>query len=251
MPVPDLAGTRNVYPRDGSNAPMVTKTRIRLVLGIAAVVGVVVGVRFLPVDRWAEWLIAKVHGAGAWGAVAFAAAYVIAPLLLLPGSLLTIGAGFLYGGLFGTLLVSPASVLAAAVAFLLGRTALRKRVERRIASDPRLRAIDAAVAEKGLRVVFLLRLSPVVPFSLLNYALGATRVGFWTYVAASFLGMLPGTFLYVSLGAAATSAVQLKGAHGGPLPLILGVVATIAAVAVLTLIGRRALRDALRQREAA
>jgi len=230
---------------------MAAKTRIRLAFGIAAVVALVLAVCMLPVDRWTEWLLARAHGTGAWGVVAFAAAYVIAPLLLLPGSLLTLGAGFLYGRLWGTVLVSPASVVAAAIAFLLGRTALRKRVEGRIASDQRLRAIDAAVARRGFRVVLLLRLSPVVPFSLLNYALGATRVGFWTYLAGSFFGMLPGTFLYVSLGAAATSAAQLRGTHGGALPLIAGLAATVALVVMLTLIARRALRDALRKPEAA
>jgi uncharacterized membrane protein YdjX (TVP38/TMEM64 family) len=230
---------------------MAAKTRIRLALGIAAVAALVVGVRMLPVERWAEWLIAKVHGTGAWGVAAFAAAYVIAPILLIPGSLLTLGAGFLYGRFWGTVLVSPASVLAAAIAFALGRTALRERVDQRIASDPRLRAIDAAVGEKGFRVVLLLRLSPVVPFSLLNYALGATRVRFWTYVGASVLGMLPGTFLYVSLGAAATSAAQLRGARAGLVPLVVGLAATIAVVVLLTLIARRALRDTLRQPEAA
>ena len=230
---------------------MAAKTRIRLALGIAAVAALVVGVRMLPVERWAEWLIAKVHGTGAWGVAAFAAAYVAAPILLIPGSLLTLGAGFLYGRFWGTVLVSPASVLAAAIAFALGRTALRERVDRRIASDPRLRAIDAAVGEKGFRVVLLLRLSPVVPFSLLNYALGATRVRFWMYVGASFLGMLPGTFLYVSLGAAATSAAQLRGARAGLVPLVVGLAATIAVVVLLTVIARRALRDTLRQPEAA
>ena len=230
---------------------MPAKIRIRLALGIAAVAALVVAVRMLPVERWAEWLIAKVHGTGAWGVAAFAAAYVAAPILLIPGSLLTLGAGFLYGRFWGTLLVSPASVLAAAIAFALGRTALRERVDRRIASDPRLRAIDAAVGEKGFRVVLLLRLSPVVPFSLLNYALGATRVRFWTYVGASVLGMLPGTFLYVSLGAAATSAAQLRGARAGLVPLVVGLAATIAVVVLLTVIARRALRDTLRQPEAA
>ena len=230
---------------------MTARRRIRFGLGIAALAAMAVAIRLLPVERWAEWLIAKVHGAGAWGVAAFATAYVIAPLLLIPGSLLTLGAGFLYGRLCGTVLVSPASVLAAAIAFLLGRTALRQRVERRIASDARLRAIDAAVGARGFRVVLLLRLSPVVPFSLLSYALGATRVGFWTYVVASLVGMLPGTFLYVSLGAAATSAAQLRGEHAGFLPLILGLAATAAAVIVLTLIARRALRDTLRQPEAA
>src|SRR5438105_741984 len=230
---------------------MAAKTRIRLAVGIAAVIALVIAARMLPIERWTEWLVARAHGAGTWGVVAFAAAYVIAPLLLLPGSLLTLGAGFLYGRLWGTLLVSPASVLAATIAFLLGRTALRKRVDRRIASDQRLRSIDGAVARSGFRVVLLLRLSPVVPFSLLNYALGATRVGLWTYVTASFLGMLPGTFLYVSLGAAATSAAQLRGTRTGMLPLIVGLAATAALVVMLTLIARRALRDALQKPEAA
>jgi uncharacterized membrane protein YdjX (TVP38/TMEM64 family) len=230
---------------------MVAKTRIRIAAGIAGIVALVVAVRMLPVERWAEWLVARAHGAGAWGVIVFAAAYAIAPLFLLPGSLLTLGAGFLYGRLWGTLLVSPASVLAATIAFLLGRTALRKRVDRRIASDQRLRRIDAAVARNGFRIVLLLRLSPVVPFNLLNYALGATRVGFWTYLTASFVGMLPGTFLYVSLGAAATSVAQLRGTRTGMLPLIVGLAATVALVVMLTLIARRALRDALQKPEAA
>jgi uncharacterized membrane protein YdjX (TVP38/TMEM64 family) len=228
---------------------MAVKSRIKLALAIAAVAALIAVGRLLPVDRWTERLIATVQGAGAWGVAAFAASYVVAALLLIPGSLLTLGAGFLYGRWWGVALVSPASVLAAAIAFLLGRTLVRERVERRIASDPRLRAIDSAVGRKGFRIVLLLRLSPVVPFNLLNYALGATRVGFWTYVGASFLGMLPGTFLYVSLGAAATSAAQLRGTHAGLVPLILGLAATIAVVAILTVMARRALRDALQGAE--
>ena len=230
---------------------MAAKTRIRFALAIAALAALIVAGHMLPIERWVEWLIAKVHGTGPWGVAAFVAAYVIAPLLLIQGSLLTLGAGFLYGRFWGTVLVSPASVLAASIAFLLGRTALRRRVERRIASDPRLRAIDAAVGGKGFRVVLLLRLSPVVPFSLLNYALGATRVGFWRYLVASFLGMLPGTFLYVSLGAAATSVAQLRGTRAGLVPLAVGLAATVAVVVVLTVIARRALRDTLRQTQAA
>jgi uncharacterized membrane protein YdjX (TVP38/TMEM64 family) len=226
---------------------MVGKTRIRLLLGIGAIVAVVIAIRLLPVERWAEWLITKVQGAGVPGAFAFGLVYAIAPVVLLPASLLTLGAGFLYGRLVGMLVVVPAASLAAALAFLLGRTVVRNRVEERIASDARLRAIDRAVAENGFRVVFLLRLSPVVPFNLLNYALGATRVGFWTYLSASFVGMLPGTFLYVSLGTAATDIAQLKGKHGGSFPVILGLLATVAVIALLTVIGKRALREALQE----
>lgn len=211
----------------------------------AAVIAGLVALRLLPVGEWARLLVEKVHGAGALGVVAFAAVYLLSPLLLLPASVLTLGAGFLYGRLYGTLLVSPASVAVAAIAFLLGRTLLRGRVEKRIAGDKRFAAIDKAVAENGFKIVFLLRLSPVIPFNLLNYALGVTRVPFLTYLGASAVGMLPGTFLYVSLGAAATSAAQLGHQSGPPAALWIGIAATVVVISLITLIARRALRAAL------
>lgn len=214
--------------------------------GVAAVAAVFVGLRMLPVGRWASLLIEKVHGAGATGVALFAVVYIVSPLLLAPASVLTIGGGFLYGRGWGTLLVAACATAAACLAFLLGRTLLRERVRKRIEQDPKLRAIDAAVGAHGFRLVFLLRLSPVVPFNLLNYALGATQVKFSTYAAASVLGMLPGTFLYVSIGAAATSAAQLEGgAHPPGAALWIGIAATVAVVVLLTLIARRALKDAL------
>lgn len=221
-----------------------------LALG-AVVIAVFVAIRLLPVGDWARALIESVHEAGAWGAVAFAGVYLVAPLLLLPASVLTLGAGFLYGRLFGTLLASPVSVGAACIAFLLGRTFARGAVERRIAGDKRFAAIDRAVAENGFKIVFLLRLSPAVPFNLLNYALGLTRVRFGTYLAASFLGMLPGTFLYVSLGAAATNAAQLGQARGPSAALWVGLAATAVVVVVISIVARNALREALREEKAA
>ena len=215
-----------------------------LLLAAIAIAGLA-ALRLLPLGEWARLLVEKVHGAGALGVVAFAAVYLISPLLLLPALVLTLGAGFLYGRLYGTLLVSPASVAVAAIAFLLGRTLLRSRVEKKIAGDKRFAAIDKAVAENGFKIVFLLRLSPVIPFNLLNYALGVTRVPFVTYLGASAAGMLPGTFLYVSLGAAATSAAQLGRQSGPPAALWVGIAATVVVVVLITLIARRALRAAL------
>ena len=214
------------------------------------VIAVFVAVRFLPVADQARALIEKVHGAGALGVVLFVAVYLVAPVVLLPASVLTLGAGFLYGRLYGTLLASPVSVAAASIAFFLGRTLARRAVERRLKSDRRFSAIDKAVADNGFKIVFLLRLSPVIPFNLLNYALGLTQVPFRTYLLASFLGMLPGTFLYVSLGAAATSAADLGKAHGPSAALWVGLAATAAVVVVITLIARRALQRALRQKDA-
>ena len=223
--------------------------KIKLALIAALAVAVLVAARLLPLAEWAKALVERVHGAGALGVVAFGAVYLLAPVLLLPASVLTLGAGFLYGRLFGTLLASPISVAAASIAFLLGRTLARKAVERKIAGDARFNAIDRAVAENGFRIVFLLRLSPAIPFNLLNYALGVTRVPFLTYAVASFLGMLPGTFLYVSIGAAATSAAQLGHTRGPSAALWFGIAATVIVVVLITIVARRALREALREPE--
>jgi uncharacterized membrane protein YdjX (TVP38/TMEM64 family) len=218
----------------------------KLIAGAVLVAAVLAAARLLPLGDWTRTLVDRAQGAGVAGTLAFAGVYLVAPVLLLPASVLTLGAGFLYGRVFGTLLASPVSVAAASIAFLLGRTLARRAVERKIASDPRFKAIDQAVADNGFRIVFLLRLSPVIPFNLLNYALGVTRVPFSTYVLASFLGMLPGTFLYVSLGAAATTAAQLGHTQGPQAALWIGLAATAVVVVLITVLARRALRDALK-----
>ncbi len=229
------------------------KRKWKLAAALAAVVALAGAAALLPVGHWAIALVERVRHAGAAGVAIFAAIYLIAPLLLLPASALTLGAGFLYGPLWGTLLVSPLSVAAASIAFLLGRTLARRAVEKRALGDARLAAIDRAVGESGFRIVLLLRLSPVIPFNLLNYVLGLTRVGFGTFVLASFVGMLPGTFLFVNLGSAATSAAQLSQHAAGPAgrtAFWVGIVATVIVVGILTRIARRALGRALREKPA-
>ena len=222
----------------------------KLAAVLAGVVAVVVATALLPVGEWTGALVTGIRRAGAAGVAMFGAIYVIAPLLLVPASALTLGAGFLYGPLWGTLLVSPLSVAAASIAFLLGRTFARRAVEKRVSRDPRFAAIDRAVGESGFRIVLLLRLSPVVPFNVLNYALGLTGVRFGTYVIASFIGMVPGTFLYVYLGSAATSAAELSTGTGGPAgraAFWVGIAATVIVVGILTRIARRALERVLRE----
>lgn len=195
--------------------------------------------------------VAWVEGAGAWGALVFAAAYVVLTVLFLPGSLLTLGAGFLYGPLWGTLLVSPASLAGATLAFLLAKGRAREWVEKKLAEAPSFAAVDRAIAERAWLTVFLLRLSPVVPFSLLNYALGLTKVRLGSYVGASFVGMLPGTLLYVYLGSLMRSVAEL--AHGGPaeggqarqLLLWGGLFATLLVIWVIARASRRALQKEL------
>jgi uncharacterized membrane protein YdjX (TVP38/TMEM64 family) len=194
----------------------------------------------LPLLAWAK-------GAGLVGGLLFGLVYVLGTLLFFPGSLLTLGAGFLYGLGPGLLVVVPGSVLGAALAFLLGRTVLRGPIARRMQKHPRFLAVDEAVAQEAFRVVLLLRLSPIVPFTLLNYGLGVTRVPFGTYLAASVLGMLPGTVLYVYLGTLLTSAAQLlSGQHpssgwAGRLLFVSGLLATAAVVVLIGRAARRAL----------
>jgi len=220
------------------------------VLGAAAVVAVLV---LLPVNQWLLALIERIQGMGPLGAVLFVVAYVAATVLLLPGSLLTLGAGFAYGPVYGTLLVMAASNLGANAAFLLGRTVMRERISRRIAGDARFSAVDAAVGAQGFRVVLLLRLSPLFPFNLLNYALGLTRVRQRDYALASVLGMFPATLLYVYLGSLITSVAQLTSGQrpdSGPWGRVLfwgGLAATVAVTVLITRIARRALDSALRQ----
>jgi uncharacterized membrane protein YdjX (TVP38/TMEM64 family) len=191
---------------------------------------------------------AWVEGLGIWGPVVFILGYAVATIAFVPGSLLTLAAGAIFGLVEGTLLVLLAATLGASLAFLVARYLARGFVERRLAGNPRFAWIDRAIGAEGRKIVFLLRLSPLFPFNLLNYALGLTRVRFTDYLLAS-AGMLPGTLLYVYYGKVAGDVARLAG--GGPpsgggyyAVLVLGLVATIGVTTVVTRIARRALRVA-------
>lgn len=220
-------------------------------LSLIAVAGILLLVFRRPVAEAVVDLVTWIRGAGAIGVLVFALVYVAAVVALLPGSLLTLGAGFLYGPLVGTLLVSPVSVVAATAAFVLGRTAARDWIAQRAAGMRRFDAVDQAVGREGFKIVLLLRLSPLFPFTLMNYALGLTRVRLRDYVLASWIGMLPGTVLYVYLGSLLTSATEL--ASGAPTKDSTatqtlywgGLVATGLVVWLVTRTARRALHRSL------
>lgn len=189
---------------------------------------------------------------GVWGPVVFVLGYAAATVAFVPGSLLTLAAGALFGVARGALYVMLGATLGATLAFLVARYAARGAVERRLAADARFAAVDAAVAHRGLWVTFLLRLSPVLPFNLLNYALGVTRVRLLHYVLAC-AGMLPGTLLYVYTGRLAGDVARAAaGGAGAPgargtgyyAVLALGLAATLAVTVLVTRIARRALAEA-------
>ena len=182
-----------------------------------------------------------VDGLGVWGPVAFILGYAAAVVAFVPGAALTLAGGAIFGVAKGTLYVFVAATLGASMAFLVARHVARGRIERRLSGDARFDAIDRAVGEQGRKIVFLLRLSPAFPFSLLNYALGLTRVSFTDYFIAS-VGMLPGTLLYVYSGAVAEAAVT--GTTGNRVLLFVGLVATVAVTVLVTRIARKALKEA-------
>lgn len=170
--------------------------------------------------------------------LSFVALYVLATVAFLPGSVLTLGAGAAFGLGKGFVLVSVGSTLGATAAMLAGRHLLRERVARRLEPYPAFAAVRAAVAAEGWKVVFLTRLSPVLPFNLLNYAYGLTEVGVLEYALASWVGMMPGTLLFVWLGTAAGELARGEGrAPAEWAYLAAGVAATGL---VVWLVGRRA-----------
>lgn len=224
--------------------------RLRLVLAALAVAGLLVAARLLPVGEYLKQFLGWIRDLGPVGYVLFIAAYVAASVLFLPGSVLTLGAGAVFGLGGGFAAVSVGSTLGAAASFLVGRFVARDAIARKVAGNERFAAIDRAVGREGFKIVFLTRLSPVFPFNLLNYAYGLTKVGFRQYVLASWLGMMPGTVLFVYLGMAAgdlAGAGSGAGSGWGTALKLVGLAATVAVTVVITRVARKALSEATRE----
>lgn len=189
-------------------------------------------------------LLTAIDGLGWIGPVVFVAVYVIATVLFLPGSALTLGAGALFGVVRGSILVSVASTLGATAAFLVGRYIARDWVARKIQGNAKFDAIDVAVGREGWKIVGLTRLSPIFPFNLLNYAYGLTKVRLRDYVLASWIGMMPGTVMYVYIGSLAR-----LGAEAGEAPAaqtvmrLVGLAATVVVTLYITRVAKRALDE--------
>lgn len=223
----------------------------RPLAAVAALAGLAMLVVYVPVGAWLESFVTWAKSAGPWGPLALAAAYVPATILMVPGTVLTLGAGFAFGLAIGTLTVSVGSVAGSVAAFFLGRTILRSWVADKLEERPRLKAIDEAVGNQGLKIVTLIRLSPAFPYNLMGYVFGVTRVRSRDHILGSWIGMLPGTAMYVYLGHAARQAHDVSMGHGAsrtPLEWTLlgvGLVATVAVTILVTRTARRAIRDAV------
>ena len=222
---------------------------LRVTLLVLAVGGLAAAFAFLPIAEWAGGFLEYVRDLGPVGPALLAAVYVVATVLMAPGLILTLGAGWAFGLVVGTITVSVGSVIGATAAFLIGRYAARDFVGKLADQNPKFAAIDRAVAQSGWKIVLLTRLSPVFPFNVLNYLYGATQVSLREYVLASWIGMLPGTILYVYLGAIAGSLTELlagnfEGGVGQQIALYVGLAATAGVTVVVTRIATRALAEA-------
>jgi uncharacterized membrane protein YdjX (TVP38/TMEM64 family) len=220
---------------------------IKLLVLALVLVGLFVAFRFLPLGRYLGAFLEFAESLGIWGPVLLAAVYIVATVFMIPGSILTLGAGFTFGLVAGSLSVMVGSVVGSLAAFLVGRTFARDFVEQKAKENPKFAAIDQAVEREGFKIVLLTRLSPVFPFNLLNYLFSITNVRTRDYFFASWIGMLPGTIMYVYLGAAAKDLTQIlsgniEGGEGQKVLLGVGLVATIAVTIYVTRIARRALK---------
>jgi uncharacterized membrane protein YdjX (TVP38/TMEM64 family) len=198
--------------------------------------------------------LAWVSGLRAIGPLAFIGLYIAATVAFIPGSVLTLGAGFVFGWLAGSAYVFVGATLGATAAFLVGRYGLRGWVERKIANNPKFDAIDSAVGQEGFKIVLLTRLSPIFPFNLLNYMFGITKVALKDYVLGS-VGMIPGTLMYVYFGSLAGNLATLGSAHQPSDARlqwglrIVGLIATVLVTLYITRVARKALNDSIADAE--
>jgi uncharacterized membrane protein YdjX (TVP38/TMEM64 family) len=189
-----------------------------------------------------------INSLGAIGGIVFIGIYIIATLAFLPAALLTLGAGVIFGVIWGSIYVFIGATLGAIAAFLGGRYLAQGWVKEKISSYKKFAIIDKAVSKEGLKIVLLVRLSPLFPFNLLNYAFGITSVSFQDYLIGS-VGMIPGTIMYVYFGSL-VGDIALIGSKNQPGNIILhwviqimGLIATIAVTVYVTKIAKKALKD--------
>ena len=212
------------------------KKVLALLLIIAAIV---IAYRFLPITDWLRTFQTYVKNLGALGYVVYVLVYAICVVAFIPASILTLGAGAIFGFIGGTLVVIIGATIGATLAFLLARTVMRKRIETMTSSNAKFRALDRAIAKEGMKIVFLVRMAVVFPFIWVNYAFGLTAIPLWRYVLATFLGIIPATVAFVFASSAATKAAT---GETTSITKIVYIAGGVVAIIVSVLIGRIATR---------
>jgi len=201
--------------------------------------------RVLPVDALVGALKTWIEGLGFWGPVIFAGIYAVWTVAFLPGSVLTLAGGAIFGLWTGAAAVIVGASIGAGLAFLIARYAAREKVERMTRESPKLKAVYDAIGEGGWKIVAMLRLSPALPFNVQNYFYGVTSIGFWPCFIATTIFITPGTFMFVYFGHVA----GLAASGGGETTLAewalrgVGLAATIAVTVYITKLANKKLAE--------
>src|SRR5579859_3194814 len=228
------------------------KPRTKIVVFSLLAIVIILFARFFPLNLWLNDFLVWVRGLGTFGVLFYFLAYVVGTVVFVPGTAFTLGSGLLFGVLWGTVLVSLASVSGATIAFLIARTFGREWTLKRIERYPKFKIIDRAIGQNGFKLVLLMRLQPVfLPFAILNYALGLTRVRLRAYIFASWSGMLAARTVDVDVGTSRKSISDLvqgrvsANNHWQQLLFWGGVVLSAVLVAIFTRIAKQALHTEL------
>lgn len=220
----------------------------KIIAFLALAAALVLAAKYFGVQEWLQAILQRIDALGGWAPLAYVLFYAVACLFAVPGSLLTLSGGFLFGLAAGSLYVSIGSTLGATLTFLVGRHLVRGWIIEKLGSNLKFRAIDEAVAREGWRIVLLVRLCPIFPFPVTNYGFGITRVSLKEYVLATWVGMLPATVVLVYIGSLASSLANLGAGGRARTPVewalyAVGLVMAVVLTIYITRIAKRALEE--------
>ncbi len=227
--------------------------KLKFLLLSCLVATLIIASKYLNIQELSQAAIIWINNLGMVGPIAFIVIYNLATLLFIPGSILTLQGGYLFGVVWGSIYVIIAAMIGATLAFLVGRYLSRDWVSKQIAKHPKFQAIERAVAQEGWKIVLLTRLSPVFPFNLLNYAFGVTQVSLKDYILGS-IGIVPGTVMYVYIGSVAGNLAMINTKPHTSNPQtqigewviqIIGLIATIAVTLYITKLAQKALKQSV------
>jgi uncharacterized membrane protein YdjX (TVP38/TMEM64 family) len=214
-----------------------SKSRLfKIGLVIVAVAAIGIALRELPVAQWLTAFRSWVAELGFAGYVLYALVYAACVVLFIPASILTLGAGATFGVIKGTIVVVIGATIGATLAFIVARTIARKRVEAMAAKDRRFRALDKAISSEGAKIVLLVRLAVVFPFTYSNYVFGLTGLRVLPYALATLVGIIPGSIAFVYIGAAAAAATA------GTVKIVVYVVGAVVALIASAFVARVAVK---------
>jgi uncharacterized membrane protein YdjX (TVP38/TMEM64 family) len=172
--------------------------------------------RFFPVVDFIGALQQRVMSLGAWAAICYPLLFAACNVLLLPGGILAVGAGFFFGLWWGFLIVFVGNIVGTAISFALSRSIARPWFQQKLSSNAKLRALGPAVERESWKIILLSQLHPLFPTSLLNYFYGLTRIRFGAYMLWASIGRIPGLFLYVYVGTLGQLAVRIMRGENYP-----------------------------------